>query len=123
VNTTLIGHPELLATARGATANGNAAALQTAGNASLASLGGNSVLSTYTDYIGNLAVQAQNAGNNATSQSTIQSTLSAQQQSISGVSLDEETVNMLQYQRAFEGSARFITTVDELMQTVLALIQ
>jgi flagellar hook-associated protein 1 FlgK len=115
--------PGSLSTARGKTANGNALLLSSAGNASLASLGGQSVLDTYTNYIGSLAVQAQNASNNATSQSTIQSTLASQQQSISGVSLDEETVNMMQYQRAFEGSARFITTVDELMQTVLGLIQ
>jgi flagellar hook-associated protein 1 FlgK len=123
VNSTLAANQSLLATARGSVANGNAQVLQAAGNASLASMGGNSVIGTYTDYIGGLAVQAQNASNNATAQGTIQSTLSAQQQSISGVSLDEETVNMMQFQRAFEGSARFITTVDELMQTVLGLIQ
>ena len=47
----------------------------------------------------------------------------AQQQSISGVSMDEEAINLMQYQRAFQGSARFITVVDEMLQTVLGLIR
>lgn len=36
-----------------------------------------------------------------------------------GVSLEEEMINLMQYQRGFEASAKFLTTVDELMQTVL----
>ena len=111
VNSTLAKTPDYLATAHvsstGVNAALNAQKLASAGTATLGSLGGKSVTDTYTDYIGNLAVQAQNASNNVTAQSTINSTLAAQQQSISGVSLDEETVNMMQYQRAFEGSARF----------------
>ena len=40
----------------------------------------------------------------------------------SGVSIDEEMVDMLETQRAFQGAAKFISTVDELVQTVINLI-
>ncbi len=39
--------------------------------------------------------------------------------SISGVNMDEELTNMVQYQKAYEASARFIKTVDEMMDTVI----
>ena len=42
-------------------------------------------------------------------------------ESVSGVSLDEELTRLLEFQRAFEASARVITTADELFQTVLTL--
>lgn len=40
-----------------------------------------------------------------------------------GVSLEEEMVSLIQYQRGFESSAKFLTTVDELMQSLLAIKQ
>ena len=42
-------------------------------------------------------------------------------QSMSGVSIDEETVNIFQFQRSFQASARLIQTVDQLLQTALAM--
>ena len=51
----------------------------------------------------------------------VQDSLTAQRESVSGVSLDEEAVNLIQYQRAFQGSARFITVVNELLDTLLKL--
>ena len=40
---------------------------------------------------------------------------------IDGVSLEEEMINLLKYQNAFEASAKFLATVDEMMQTMLSL--
>jgi flagellar hook-associated protein 1 FlgK len=39
--------------------------------------------------------------------------------SISSVNMDEELTNMVQYQKAYEASARFLGTVDEMMETVI----
>ncbi len=38
-----------------------------------------------------------------------------------GVSLEEEMVNLIQYQKGFEASAKFLATVDELMESLLSL--
>ncbi len=40
---------------------------------------------------------------------------------LDGVSLEEEMINLLQYQNGFEASAKFLATVDEMMDTVLTL--
>jgi flagellar hook-associated protein 1 FlgK len=39
--------------------------------------------------------------------------------SISSVNMDEELTNMVQFQKAYEASARFLGTVDEMMETVI----
>lgn len=39
----------------------------------------------------------------------------------SGVSLDEEMINLIQYQRGFESSAKFLSTIDEMMETLIQL--
>ncbi|HOR29571.1 MAG TPA: flagellar basal body rod C-terminal domain-containing protein, partial [Candidatus Sumerlaeota bacterium] len=44
------------------------------------------------------------------------------QQSVAGVSLDEEATNIIQYQRAFEASSRVIRIADELIETVLQIV-
>lgn len=38
-----------------------------------------------------------------------------------GVSLEEEMINLMQFQKGFEASARFISTVDEMMDTILGM--
>ena len=43
-------------------------------------------------------------------------------ESISGVSIDEETVNLIKYQNAYQAAAKLISTADEMMQTVLNMI-
>jgi flagellar hook-associated protein 1 FlgK len=45
--------------------------------------------------------------------------LERQRQSEVGVNVDEEMVQMLQYQRGFEAAARFLTTVDGLLDTLI----
>ena len=47
--------------------------------------------------------------------------LRAIRESISGVNLDEELANLLSFQRAYEASARLISTADELFQTLLLM--
>jgi hypothetical protein len=45
--------------------------------------------------------------------------LEAQRESVSGVNVDEEMVQLLQFQRGFEAAARFLTTVDSLIETLI----
>ena len=40
---------------------------------------------------------------------------------LSGVSIDEETTNLMQYQQAFAASAKVIQVADEMLKTVLEI--
>jgi flagellar hook-associated protein 1 FlgK len=41
----------------------------------------------------------------------------------SGVSLDEEAANLMKFQRSYEASARFFTTVNDTLSTLMAMVQ
>ena len=44
--------------------------------------------------------------------------LNAQRESISGVSLDEEMVNLIKFQQAYAASARMITVIEEMFDVL-----
>jgi flagellar hook-associated protein 1 FlgK len=48
--------------------------------------------------------------------------LQNQRSDISGVSLDEEAANLIQYQRAYEAAADVVSTIDQLTDTVIQTI-
>lgn len=52
---------------------------------------------------------------------TFEKTLSGQYLAVTGVSIDEETVRLLTYQRMFQASARVITTINEMLNTLINL--
>ena len=54
-------------------------------------------------------------------QKDINTQLGKMRDQISGVSIDEETTNLLQYQHAFDASAKVIQVADEMLKTVLEL--
>ncbi len=56
-----------------------------------------------------------------TSQSNVIENLLNQKESITGISLDEEMTRMVQFQQAYQAAARIISTVSEMVETVLNL--
>ena len=40
---------------------------------------------------------------------------------ISGVSIDEEAINMISLQRIFQATARYIATIQEMLDTLVSL--
>ena len=66
-------------------------------------------VSSMLSSVGQLTKNAQDL---VTYQTNTMSVLTQQQQAVSGVSLDEELTNLMQYQRAYQASARLISTAD-----------
>jgi flagellar hook-associated protein 1 len=56
-------------------------------------------------------------------QQAILSQATAQRDAVSGVSLDEEAINLLQFQKSYEAAARFLKIADDMTQTILSLGQ
>lgn len=48
--------------------------------------------------------------------------LQNQRDSVSGVSLDEEITNLIKHEQAYQAAARMVSTVDEMMRTVLNML-
>jgi flagellar hook-associated protein 1 len=111
--------PSLIAASSDGTqgSNGNVANLLAVQTQALPA--GETPVNAYANLVsqtGNLTSQA-NAEVTASTASLNQ--LNDQLGAVSGVNLDEETTNLMNYQRAYEAAARVITTVDDLTQSVL----
>ena len=77
----------------------------------------------YNAEVGRVGIETQRANASQQSQTEIVGQLKNIRESISGVSLDEETTKMIEFQKAFEASARLVKTADEMLDTVLRLKQ
>lgn len=75
----------------------------------------------YDQLVSRIGVKTNEARRRTDGQSVLIDQLDARKESISGVNLDEEMAMMLQFQRIYQASATMINTLDEMIQTVLAM--
>lgn len=75
----------------------------------------------YNGLVGELSVITKKSKSLFEHQAESLSQLKNIRESISGVSIDEETVKMIEYQKAFDASAKLIKTADEMLDTVINL--
>lgn len=104
------------------TSNGTALELAELRNASLASQDGLSLTEIYNRNVEDYGVRLGDANQRLEANGIVLDNLNAQQQAVSGVNIDEETINLLQYQRSYQANARLISVVDELFDTLLSLV-
>ncbi|MDX1563793.1 MAG: flagellar hook-associated protein FlgK [Phycisphaeraceae bacterium] len=124
VNQVLQDNPALFAAAQDFVTgdNRNALALSSLIDQPLEALGGQSLRGQWQNHVQDFATRTAQSGSDVAAKSIVAEGLEAQRQSVSGVNVDEEAINLLAFQRAFQASARFLTVVDELMGTLLGII-
>jgi flagellar hook-associated protein 1 FlgK len=120
----LIADPALLQASGAAGAAGDnqvALALAQLAQQPQADLGNLTFASAYTRSVTSLGEALANAGSQVEDQQVLASFLASQRSSVSGVSIDEEMTDLVKFQKAFQASARIITTVDEMLDEVINL--
>ncbi|MGF1633410.1 MAG: flagellar hook-associated protein FlgK [Phycisphaerae bacterium] len=124
VNQTIKDRPQLLNAARNGERGDNQTAKMLAGLEELRvpALADQTLRSAYEVMVNGVAGKTNGARTDAEAAGVVRQTLEAQRQSLSGVSLDEEAINIMRFQRAYQGAARVISAVDEMMQTLLQLV-
>jgi flagellar hook-associated protein 1 len=104
-------------------ANGAALTLASLDSTSPGPVGGQG----FTQYFASLTSTVGNAANNANTSATSQSQLVAQakslQQQVSGVSLDEEAIRLVQLQSSYQAASKVVTVIDELTQSLMTMVQ
>ena len=118
----LIEQPSLLVAGSSEGANDRALAIVALQEKSLGALGGVSITEAWRRSTGEVGVRAASAQTRAQAETQIRGSLEAQRAAVGGVSVDEEAINLLNFQRQFQAAARFIATVDELTQQLIALV-
>jgi flagellar hook-associated protein 1 FlgK len=75
----------------------------------------------YASYVGGFGLDLVRSEQVKKADDTLTQNLSARREAISGVSMDEEATNLLKWQANFTASSKVITTIDEMLDTVLQL--
>ena len=124
VNPAVANDPSQIQAAGTANAAGdNSIALQLAqlGQQTIAALNHQTFSGAYAQDVQNFGNALANANNQVGNYNSVNTMLLNQRDSVSGVSLEEETTNLITYQKAYEASAKIISTVNEMLQTVIAM--
>ncbi|EHM10256.1 flagellar hook-associated protein FlgK [Thermanaerovibrio velox DSM 12556] len=75
--------------------------------------------SYYESFIAELGAAGQRATTMAKNQKALVDQIETQRQSVMGVNLDEEMMDIIKFQQAFNGMARYITTIDEMLDKII----
>ncbi|OYW12396.1 MAG: hypothetical protein B7Z55_18315 [Planctomycetales bacterium 12-60-4] len=101
--------------------NTNAVALGQVIDKSSTQLSGISINQFYTNLIGSLGQASAAESALASGAKDFRDSLKTQREQKSGVSIDEEAIQILQMQHNFQAAARIISTVDDLLNTLLQI--
>ena len=111
------------ANAGGTGDNGNAAALAKLQNTKLLDGGTASYQDAYAAFIGDIGTQTSQNDTNVTALKTMLDNAVSAQQQLSGVNLDEEAANMMQYQQAYQAAAQIISSANQMFNVLITAVR
>ena len=75
-----------------------------------------------TSLVGEIGIQTRNSEEIYSRQDSLMKQLSAYRESVSGVNLEEEAMNLMQYQTVYNASAKAMKVGSELFETLLSIV-
>jgi flagellar hook-associated protein 1 FlgK len=85
----------------------------------IAALRGGAAEKDYATLVEKVGSDVQGAKNDESNMQTTVTAINDQRQSVSGVSLDEEMTNLITFQRGYQASARTLTAMSEMLETLI----
>ncbi len=121
INSVVKQNQQFLATGQGGgpSDGSNAVLLAAFAENPIDSLGNISLDSFYEKVISSVSQASASEAALAEGAQAFRDSLMGQREQFSGVSIDEETINVLTFQRAFQSAARLVSTIDELFTILL----
>ncbi len=126
INTSIVDDVNLVAAASAGEGvpggNGNAIDMANLKNRMTMSDGHASFNDYYNSLVSDIGSNVKQASINVKHETEMLTHLENYRESISGVSLDEEMVNLVKFQHAYDASAKLISTIDELLTTLINMV-
>ncbi|MDR1654486.1 MAG: flagellar hook-associated protein FlgK, partial [Treponema sp.] len=73
----------------------------------------------FADAVGRIGMLGEQSGKALETENLIMKQLHDMREAVSGVNIDEELSNMIKYQHGYSAAARFITTVNAMLDTLI----
>ncbi len=125
LNAAVDGIPEAVAAAQNLAGlpgdNRNALALAALAEQALAGGGTQTFMEAYATIVGEVGVETRRANDEASMRDTAIAHIETIRDSSAGVSLDEEMTKLIQYQRSYQASARVLSVIDSIIETLINL--
>lgn len=83
--------------------------------------GSSSIEDSYLKMVGKVGLETGKAKMNLEQSEGLLAQAKGLRERLSGVSIDEETANLIRYQQAYDASAKVMQTADEMFQTILTI--
>jgi len=124
VNANIAANGRLVAAAGTAQPGDNQAAraLAAVRNARVMDNGTATLFDSWGQFVGGIGLDVQGAGQERDVRKQIVGQLQSLRDQVSGVSLDEEALNLTKFQRAYEANAKLFAAVDDATQTLLNMV-
>lgn len=122
INEDILDDPYYIAISEDGMSGDNAIAIKMAELKNSEVLNGRTLSDHYSDFITSIANDVNLQEQNVETYSLVLTQLQQTKLAYSGVSTDEEMMNVMKYQRSYDAAAKLITVADELMQTLLTLV-
>jgi flagellar hook-associated protein 1 len=125
VNSDLTDSPRNIAAASAAGKAGNgdvAGAIAALATTGVSSFDGNSIADHFSSMVSEIATNTKRTQDNYSAADVVVQTLELERQSISGVSVDEEAMNIIIFQRAFQGAARYVSVINDMLDEIINLL-
>jgi flagellar hook-associated protein 1 FlgK len=114
--------PAEIAAASTSAPGGNGNALAIANLATQPVLGGSTITQAYGNLAGQVGQDVANAQQEQTTQQNLVDQAQQQRSAASGVSLDAEAAQLIQFQQAFQAIGQMVTTLNTLTQTLITMV-
>ncbi|MFN7374540.1 MAG: flagellar hook-associated protein FlgK [bacterium] len=88
----------------------------------IANLQGNTLLGDWSAYVQDLGVQVATAETASDTANAVTENLTSQLNAVSGVSLDEEAINLVLFQTQYQASARYISVLQQMTDTLMRMV-
>jgi flagellar hook-associated protein 1 FlgK len=85
----------------------------------IANLRGGTADTRYTAFVTRIGGDVKNSQTGATNTNVLLQAIEDRRQSTSGVSMDEEMTNLVRFQRGYQASARVMSTMDQMLDTLI----
>jgi flagellar hook-associated protein 1 len=122
----LVSSPDLLTVGRTVDGvfveNGTALRMADLLETSDAELGDRSIGAFWREKVSGIGTRSAGAAADAQAAADVKTSLENQRAAVSGVSTDEESLNLMAFQRQYQGAARLISVADEMFNTLLQLV-
>ncbi len=84
-------------------------------------MNGTTFSGAYSSFIGSIGTAAQTSSTASAAQTTLITQVTAAQQSVSGVNLDEEATNMMTYEQMYQANSKVIQAAGTIFDAIIGI--